>query len=172
MPDNSIGAKMTQRNCLEFRRLAPQYVKLLADFFYALRSSGAEKFFHPHPLTRHEAVMKCKYEGKDLYYILVGGVTILGYGMLRGWDEGYQIPSLGIAIHPDFRDRGFARVLMHNLHAAALWRGAMTIRLKVHRGNTAAKRLYESLGYNFGVTTSDELLGLCELASTLTARRQ
>jgi ribosomal protein S18 acetylase RimI-like enzyme len=172
MPDNRIGAQIGQRDCLEFRRLAPQYAELLADFFDALRKSGDEPFFHPHPLTTHEARMRCRYNGKDLYYILVSGVTLLGYGMLRGWDEGYEVPSLGIAIHPDFRGKGYARLLMRNLHAAALLHGAKTVRLKVQRDNTTARRLYESLGYQFELTKSEEFIGFRDLGRTFKCQRR
>jgi len=44
--------------------------------------------------------------------------------MLRGWDEGYETPSLGIAVHPDARGLGLARTFMGFLHAAASFQGA------------------------------------------------
>ena len=43
------------------------------------------------------------YEGDDLYFLQIKDNEIAGYAMLRGWDEGYTIPSLGIALHPDFQ---------------------------------------------------------------------
>jgi len=151
--------------------LSPQDVEALADFFDTLVKSGAEEFFHPHPFTRREAESKCNYAGKDLYYVLAGGKRIVGYGMLRGWDEGHEIPSLGIAIHPDFRGRGYGRLLMGNLHAAARWRGARVIRLKVERGNDPARKLYETLGYHFDVERNNEFVGLCDLVKQCEAPR-
>ena len=62
-----------------------------------------DKFFHPHPFTTEAARERAAYTGKDLYYVVIEGDEILGYGMLRGWDEGYEVPSLGIVIHPAHR---------------------------------------------------------------------
>jgi ribosomal protein S18 acetylase RimI-like enzyme len=101
---------------------------------------------------------------KDLYYVLVEGSVILGYGMLRGWDEGYAIPSLGIAIHPRARSNGLGRVFMHFLAAVARSRGAHKVRLRVMSKNTLAIRLYESLGYEFSAEQAGEyLVGFLEL---------
>ena len=69
--------------------------------------------------------------------------------MLRGWDEGYAIPSLGIYVAPALRGTGAARLLMQYLHLCAKLSGATQIRLKVYRGNISATKLYQSLGYVF-----------------------
>jgi len=89
------------------------------------------------------------YKGKDLYYLLVEDEKVLGYGLLRGWDEGYQIPSLGIAIRPSVRCLGLGRILMDFLHLAAYRRGARKVRLRVRKNNEKAIGLYRSFGYVF-----------------------
>jgi ribosomal-protein-alanine N-acetyltransferase len=118
-------------------------------FFMALESSGSAATFHPHPFTAKEAQRIALYQGSDIYLVLLEGEVVLGYGMLRGWDEGYSVPSLGITIHPKFRGRGLSRVLLQSLHAAARQRGAQRVRLKVYPENKAAVRLYKSFGYAF-----------------------
>src|SRR5205823_2006359 len=95
-------------SALEFRGVGPALEGGLAAFFEALRANGDERTFHPHPLTRDEARRRCHYRGKDLYYVATDGARVLGYGMLRGWDEGYAVPSLGIAIAPGCRGVGLA----------------------------------------------------------------
>jgi ribosomal protein S18 acetylase RimI-like enzyme len=149
---------------LEFRRLAPRLEPSLGAFFEALQANGDHAYFHPHPLTREEAHRLCYYEGKDLYYAACGGREILGYGILRGWDDGFAVPSLGIAIAPQARGQGLALALMHFLHAAARQRGAGAIRLKVYEANSAARRLYERLGYRYQPLPDGQLLGLLPLA--------
>jgi ribosomal protein S18 acetylase RimI-like enzyme len=67
---------------------------------------------------------------------------------------------LGIAVHPDARGLGLARMFMQFLHAAARQYGAARVRLKVYPANSAARRLYESLGYRFESTPDDQLLGI------------
>ncbi len=87
------------------------------------------------------------YKGGDVYLVAEAGGELVAYGMLRGWDEGYEIPSLGIAVHRDRQGRGYGRAMMTALHDAARERGAMKIRLRVHPENGRARSLYERLGY-------------------------
>lgn len=150
------------RSTLEFRGLGPDLEEGLAAFFEALRSHGDEEVFHPHPLTPEEARHRCHYRGQDLYYAATDGGRVLGYGLLRGWDEGYAVPSLGIAVAPGCRGLGLARSFMAFLHAAARMRGARSIRLKVYAANTPARNLYQSLGYRYEPLPEGELLGLLE----------
>jgi ribosomal-protein-alanine N-acetyltransferase len=134
---------------LEIRRLTTDWKPSLLVFFHALEAVDDAGFFQPHPFT-DEAIERILHNThRDLYYVLVEGQEVLGYGMLRGWDEGYDVPSLGIAIHPRVRGTGLGRVFMRFLEAAAKCNGAQRARLRVKLQNTAAARLYESLGYQF-----------------------
>jgi ribosomal protein S18 acetylase RimI-like enzyme len=149
---------------LEYRRLTPELAPGLARLFAALAEQGDDQFFHPHPLTAEEARRLCGLRGEDLYYAAVASRTVLAYGMLRGWDEGYAMPSLGIAVHPRARGSGLALSFMQFLHAAAVARGASRIRLKVYPENRGARKLYEKLGYRFGETAADnQLVGVLSL---------
>ena len=91
------------------------------------------------------------------------GREILAYGILRGWDEGFEIPCLGIALHPKVRGSGLSKVFMLFLHAAGRRRGAKQVRLKVYKDNIAARKLCEGLGYRFEWEIEDQLVGFLEL---------
>ncbi len=125
--------------------------------------AGETDFFSPHPYTPEVIDRIADSTGRDLYYVATNGEAVLGYGMLRGWDEGYEVPSLGISVHPSVRGTGLAQVLMAFLHAAARVRGASRVRLRVHRENQRARRLYESLGYHFAAEEGENLVGFFEL---------
>jgi ribosomal-protein-alanine N-acetyltransferase len=148
---------------LEFRRLAPDLLDPLRAFFAALAQGPDLAFFHPHPLTDEVAQRICTYSGDDLYYAACAGGSIVGYGILRGWDEGFDIPSLGIAIAPAARGQGLARPFMLFLHAAAKMRGARKIRLTVYNSNERAVELYRRLGYVFSPKNDKELVGTLDL---------
>jgi [ribosomal protein S18]-alanine N-acetyltransferase len=132
---------------VEIRAVGGEMAAALAGFFTVLHERGVDKFFHPHPFTAEAARERASYAGKDLYYVVIEGDEILGYGMLRGWDEGYEVPSLGIVIHPAHQGLGLGRLLMDFLRVAAGRRGAIKIRLRVYPENTAAVTLYRKLGY-------------------------
>jgi hypothetical protein len=91
--------------------------------------------------------------------------------MLRGWDEGYPVPSLGIAVRTSDHGRGLGRTMMEHLHVEARRRGATVVRLRVHPDNTKARRLYESLGYAYAGKDRDELVMLVDLEHSAVARR-
>jgi ribosomal-protein-alanine N-acetyltransferase len=147
------------------RVLAAEHSSSLALFFDRLREAGVEKFFHPHPLTTQEAVALANYSGRDFYCVMLQAAAVIGYGMLRGWDEGYAVPSLGIAIDPSVESRGYGHMMMNFLHAAAGERGATRVRLKVDPQNHRAIELYRSLGYTFQEQHDRQLLGSLALAS-------
>src|SRR5262245_34786035 len=104
---------------LECRVVGPEMAKALADFFARLTAAGVSTHFHPHPFTAEEAERRANFSGQDLYYVLWDGGVVLGYGMLRGWDQGYEVPSIGIAVDPRLKGQGMGRMFMEFLHAAA-----------------------------------------------------
>jgi len=138
---------LTKTQALELRRVCPELSGALAHFF---ETECTDPKFHPHPFTRSEAERICAYGGADIYVVAVAQDAVLAYGMLRGWDEGYEIPSLGITVAERARGTGVARLLMQYLHANAKLRGAPSIRLKVYPDNSKAIALYLTLGYEFG----------------------
>lgn len=150
---------------IELVRLAPRWQGALKIFLQELKVSGDEIFFSPHPTDENSLRQIASYNGRDLYYLLVEEKTILGYGLLRGWDEGYQIPGLGVAIHPSARGAGLGKIFMDFLHVLAFRRGASKVRLRVHKNNDKAIGLYKSLGYVFeeDANQADYLIGFKSL---------
>jgi ribosomal-protein-alanine N-acetyltransferase len=133
-------------------------------FLRALNEVNDADLFQPHPFNDEAVERILSNTRSDLYYVLVDGSEVVGYGMLRGWDEGYEIPSLGIALHPGVRGHGLGRAFMHFLGAAAKCRGAQRVRLRVKAQNDRAIRLYESLGYEFRPEEDGEyLIGFLDL---------
>lgn len=148
---------------LEIRRVNPEHREPLARLFARLVADGDDRFFHPHPLTAEYALRIADYEGRDLYYVLIDDAIALGYGMLRGWDEGFDVPSLGIAIAPEGRGTGLGRLFMAFLHECARRRGSTRIRLTVVEGNQAGRRLFTESGYILGEPEGGRLIGFRDL---------
>jgi ribosomal protein S18 acetylase RimI-like enzyme len=90
---------------------------------------------------------------------------MVGYGMLRGWDEGYEVPAFGVCVRPGERGRGVGRALLSFALDLARDKGAPEVMLKVHDGNSAARSLYEGFGFTFCERTPDglQLLGRLRL---------
>lgn len=147
----------------EFRVVGPGDERLLTEVFGEID----ETFFRPHLFTRNEATRIATQVGRDTFGVLVEGGRPVAYGFLRGWDEGYAVPTLGIAVRSGDQGRGLGRVMMTHLHAEAARRGATVVRLRVHADNITARRLYESIGYVYTGEERGELVMLADLEDGL-----
>ena len=138
---------------MEVRRPEPDDQPAIALFFKALVASGDSQTFHPHPFTASEVSHITKglspkgLPTNEIFHFGFISSEAVAYGMLRGWDEGFAEPSLGIAVHPRFRGQGLAGQMVRQLHNLARMRGATSVRLKVYRSNSVAIHFYKKLGY-------------------------
>lgn len=152
---------------ISIRALTPADVSALGKLFLRLASDNASSHFHPHPLTLEEAqrVGNGQPGRRDEYFGACTETRVIGYGMLRGWDEGYDIPAFGVAVDPDYRRRGVARKLLRHALALARERGSQTVMIKVHGQNPRARELYASEGFVFAETPDQhgQYWGLREL---------
>ncbi len=141
---------------------AANYPDLLESLFNKVIHDGDDEMFHPHPFTKDHIsnIIKSK---RDMYFMILVDSNVSGYGLLRGWDDGYSIPSLGIYIEKSFRGRGLAMQLMHHMHLAAKLCKASSVRLKVYKTNYAAIKLYKSLDYKLQEYDQYQLIGLKDL---------
>ena len=140
--------------CVAFRS---GWERALQAFLEALDRSE-ERFFSPHASDLETLEGLAAGPRKDIHCLLVEGPLVVGYGLLRGWDEGFEIPSLGIAIHPLRRGRGLGNFLMGYLELLAALRGSASVRLRVFKSNTAAIALYSARGYEWQPDSSNESL--------------
>jgi ribosomal-protein-alanine N-acetyltransferase len=150
---------------LEFVRVDPSQEARLAALFREIRASNDHLHFHPHAFDDQTARWIANYDGHDLYVLArePRENRFVGYGMLRGWDAGFNVPSLGILIVEGARGKGFGKELMLYLHSAARARHCSKVRLKVYPNNAAAVQLYKDLGYVFCDEEDGQLVGVVEL---------
>jgi ribosomal protein S18 acetylase RimI-like enzyme len=132
--------------CIDF---TPVWVPPLARFLAAIDEAGETAQFSPHARDEETLNRLASSPRLDIHCLLVEGGNVFGYGLLRGWDEGYTTPSLGIAIHPHARGVGLGNFMMSYLEMLAMRRGASHVRLRVLRANTAAISLYSTRGYEW-----------------------
>lgn len=151
------------------RRLGEADLGALTRFFAAIAADAAvQAFFTPHPFDAEMARRICTRDAitEDEYFARFEGDEMIGYGMLRGWDEGYAVPAFGVCVSPGQRGKGVGHDLLAFAIELAAGKGAESVMLKVHEGNPAARALYESFGFTFNEHTPDgaQLVGRLELA--------
>ncbi len=88
---------------------------------------------------------------------------MVGYGILRGWDEGYDVPSIGLCVLKKYQGMGLGRLLLNFLEVVSRLSGSSKTMLKVKKDNSAAKGLYESERYVFKEYNEEFLIGFKQL---------
>jgi ribosomal protein S18 acetylase RimI-like enzyme len=115
------------------------------------------KYFHPHEFDM--ASLLKELETGDYFCLLYWRYSPIGYGMLRGWSQGYEIPSLGIAISHVHQHKGLGNYMMAHLELTARMNNAEKLRLVVAKENENAIKLYTKRGYIFNEHGEFELEG-------------
>ena len=116
-------------------------------------------FFSPHEYSYEGLLKEITSKPQDYFVFLMDGENIAGYGLLRGWSEGYDIPSLGIIIDVNYRGKNLSRMIMEHLHLISINRGAKKVRLRVYKQNYKAISLYNKLGYELTDFDENTLVG-------------
>lgn len=88
---------MHDRLPVEFAPIRREHTSALAQLLVALDRMGDGQNFHPHPLDTLTADRIANHVGADYYCVGFTAAGLVSYGMLRGWDEGYDVPSAGLA---------------------------------------------------------------------------
>ena len=114
---------------------------------YAVAPPGYAKYFAPFPFETDSLHRILAERREDLYFVVLWDRAPVGIYMLRGFDQGYTIPSYGVWIAPDFSRRGLGWATLEHAVLICRTRGCKQLMLKVHPLNTLAKRLYEHFGF-------------------------
>lgn len=141
--DDSHGAG----TALRFEPIGPQHAGALEELFARCQDRAVTDTFDPFPLDREQARRIALEPRRDRYYLAFAEGGPAGMSMLRGFDEGYAVPSFGVFVAPNLHGRGIGRALTSWTVAAARELGCASVRLSVYASNTRAVRLYESLGF-------------------------
>jgi ribosomal protein S18 acetylase RimI-like enzyme len=125
--------------------MGPTHVAPLTRLFE--RNEPDAGLFDPFPLTAQTAQRIANRRGVDRYFGAERGQDLLGMTMLRGWDEGFAVPSFGILIDREQRGRGLGAAMTETTIEEARRLGASAVRLSVYTANETALGLYQRLGF-------------------------
>lgn len=99
----------------------------------------------PNPGERVDFEAEIQREGAILLGMRVRG-TLLGY--LLAWRAADRVEILNVAVDPDHRRKGYGLVLVDGAIREARVHGAAVVDLEVRASNTAALKLYATLGFD------------------------
>lgn len=109
--------------CVLLQSQNPRYIQYFKPFLFdedTLRSVLSEV---------HEDVFEGLYQGERL----------IGLMMLRGWDEGYEVPTLGVMIDEQHRNHGLMTLTVEVAKVICRMRKVHRIMYKAHPDNVPAK---------------------------------
>jgi len=131
---------------LEMLPLKPSQSRMLA---LQLKQEDAEyiKYFQPFPFDSGEIRKRLVDARKDCYWGIFCGKKLAGIFMLRGMDDGYEIPSYGVYIPREWSGKGLSRLSLLFSISWCRVNGFKTLMLKVHPKNAIARKMYEDHGF-------------------------
>lgn len=120
---------------LEFMPLKKEYIGEILEI---------EKLSFPEPWTRDMFERELSLPLSRFFVLKYDG-RVIGY--CAGWLIIDEAHINNIAVHPDYRNRGFGRQAVKFLIEDMAIKGAIKAFLEVRRSNIAAQKLYESEGF-------------------------
>jgi ribosomal protein S18 acetylase RimI-like enzyme len=132
---------------LRFEDVGAQHADALRELFARNSIPAVTETFDPFPLSEAQARRIACEPRQDRYYLALRGRDLLGMSMLRGFDEGYEVPSFGIFVDHASQAQGVGRRLTAWTIERARLQGCSAVRLSVYADNPAAHGIYDSLGF-------------------------
>ena len=105
------------------------------------------KHFVPFEFTADSLTHILHNKKNDKYYGIFVRDELAGFYMLRGFDDGYEIPAYGVWISSEYSNKGLSKLTLYHAFSFCNLNNIKKLMLKVHPENKIAKALYESLGF-------------------------
>ncbi len=133
---------------LRFEPLTPGHAEDLEELFERNSASTVKDTFDPFVLSAERAQEIARNPNRDRFYVARRAGRLVAFSMLRGFDEGYEVPSFGIFVDHACHGEGIGRRMTEWTITQARCIGCRAVRLSVYQRNLAAVSLYESLGFD------------------------
>jgi glycosyltransferase involved in cell wall biosynthesis/ribosomal protein S18 acetylase RimI-like enzyme len=132
---------------LVLRQLVTDDERALERFFLRNAVPQVTRTFDPFPLSTESARTIVSKPKRDRYYGAFLGRRVIGMTMLRGWDEGFDVPSFGVVVDRDFQGHRVGKRLTDFALAEASRLGSEHVRLSVYSSNPVAHEMYVRRGF-------------------------
>lgn len=140
MPENIVG------NNLVIRPLAIEDAPALSSFLQS-QTTGYARFFRPFGFDANTIADVLANARQDVLMGLYWQEQMVGFFMLRGWNEGYAVPSFGILIDESYRGCGLEMLSLETAKIICRLRGASRLMIKMHPDNISAKGVARKTGF-------------------------
>ena len=111
------------------------------------QSPDYARFFTPFDFDYSSILRLLTEQGKDIFMGMYRDDRLIGFFMLRGWNDGYQIPSYGVLVDEKYSGYGLTRLSLKLAKSICKLRHVPRLMLKVCPDNIIAKRIFEEAGF-------------------------
>lgn len=127
------------------RPLLPQDAAVISAF---IRSQSPQygRFFYAFDSDEKTIAEILSVARKDVYTGIFWGETLVSFFMLRGWDEGYEFPSLGVFVSEEYRGKRLLLLMIESAKVICKLSGVNKLIAKSHPDNAGLKNLLQ-LGF-------------------------
>lgn len=133
-------------SALEIKRLNINQSEELANLLQSADDNYSQ-YFIPFPFDLKTISEVLSKSIKDQVYGIYVEDNLVGFYMLRGFDEGYSVPSYGVWISEKYSNKGLSTFTLQHAISFCKLNSIKKIMLKVHPDNITAKHIYEKYGF-------------------------
>lgn len=105
------------------------------------------RFFRPFGYDEPAIADALARQGQDVFTGLFWDEQIVGFFMLRGWNEGYEVPAFGILIDEQYRGYGLEMAALDTAKVICRLRKVSRLMIKMHPDNISAKGVARKTGF-------------------------
>jgi RimJ/RimL family protein N-acetyltransferase len=139
---------------LMFRPLRVEDASALSQWLCAQPPDYA-RFFNPFGYDEPAIADTLARQGRDVFMGLFWQEEIIGFFMLRGWNDGYEVPAFGIMIDEQYRGYGLEMAALDMAKVICRLRNVSRLMIKMHPDNISAKGVARKTGFvQTGVETA------------------
>jgi RimJ/RimL family protein N-acetyltransferase len=133
-------------NDLRISRLAPADASALSGLLTA-DDKDYQQYFIPFPTGIKELEERLELVREDRYWGMWFESNLVGFFIMRGFDEGYQRPSFGVYIARAYSRKGLSGLALGYCMSWCRMNNIGAMMLKVHPNNRYARQTYERAGF-------------------------
>ncbi len=131
---------------VEIKELQPEQASILSALILNAPKDHT-KYFTPFSFEENSLKIIINDAVNDKFFGIFINDELVGFYMLRGFDDGYKVPSYGVWISDKFSRLGLSTLTLHHAIAFCKINGLKKIMLKVHPENIFAKNIYETFSF-------------------------
>ncbi|HEY6802742.1 MAG TPA: GNAT family N-acetyltransferase [Pyrinomonadaceae bacterium] len=135
MTESKLPTRITE---ILIRPLNVEDAGIVSVMLLAQRTEYA-RFFYAFEFSEEHIAQILSRRIKDVYSGLFWQGELVGIFMLRGWDDGYEVPSFGVFVDEKYRGGAFMKISLELAKLICRLSGCRRLRATIHPDNVSSR---------------------------------